>query len=215
MMRSACTPSARRRQRGEMTLARIVLVCLILILMLVVPLMWWKSSHEKARQLDMAKQAAAPTPAVEAAPAPRRNDPNRFGLTFGWGTTPTSDRLHATCHGQPRDVITNPHRDSCNPYKGDTSCRTELPVLCSRDVEDPHGFALATASGVAGFLLTSRDEGDRRCARELGQGWRMATFHDSGGWEMNGRKLDGASADVARRAWVAIGDQPGNCWNAP
>ena len=127
---------------------------------------------------------------------------------------PGSDRIHASCHGEPRGVG-QPYRDSCNPYRGDTSCRTELPLLCARAAPGDPPYALATAPGVAGFLLTSLEDANARCAASLGAGWRLASFHDGGGWELHGQVLLGTLADRRYRAWVFIGDQPGNCWDKP
>lgn len=200
-----------------MPIARIILLCLIFALMLIVPLLLWKDKDNKGKDREAAERAKTlPLPSTGAAalePTPQRvNNPDRFALTFGWGAAPGPERLHATCHGEPRGV-TNPHLDSCNPYAGDTSCRTDLPVLCSRPPQGGEPLALGTIGGVAGFLLASREDADARCAKDLGAGWRMAGFHDGGGWEMQGAKLIGVPADEARRVWVAIGDQRANCWD--
>jgi hypothetical protein len=209
---------ARRLPRGEMTLARIVALSLVLLAMLAVPLMLWKqrdreNDRREAAERAKADAAAAAASAVaspaQAAPA-HVNDPDRFGLTFGWAAA-AADRLHASCHGEPKG-LSNPHRDSCNPYAGDTSCRTELPLLCSRPA-GAEPLALATAPGVAGFLLASRADADARCAQALGSGWRLASFHDGGGWEVQAERVGGVPADTERRAWVAIDDQRGNCWD--
>lgn len=197
-----------------MTIARIILLCFILMLMLIVPLLLWKDNDNKGKEREAAERAkseALPAAAVEPA-LPRFNNPDRFALTFGWSAAPGPERLHASCHGEPRGVA-NPHRDACNPYAGDTSCRTELPVLCMRAPSGAESLALGTIQGVAGFLLTSREDADARCAKDLGVGWRMASFHDGGGWEMQGAKLIGVPADHTRRVWVAIGDQLANCWD--
>lgn len=202
-------------QRGEFTIARIVLLCLILMLMLVVPAWWSKDRNNKADAREAAERAlsAGPAPSAPAA-AVHVNDPDRFGLTFGWVAAPTPDQLHASCHGEPREVG-NPHRNSCNPYAGDTSCRTELPLLCARRSPGEPAMALGTSSRVVGFLLTSREAGDAQCAKDLGTGWQMASFHGGGGWEMRGARPNAVAIESQRRAWVFIGDQRGNCWDTP
>jgi hypothetical protein len=120
--------------------------------------------------------------------------------------------LHASCQGEPKDLA-KPHEGSCNPYAGDTSCRSELAVLCSRAADAGGGLVLATATPVAGFLLTSRDDGDARCVHALGAGWRMASFNANGVRELRAQRLIGAPADTRLRVWVAVGDQRANCWD--
>lgn len=203
------------RQRGEMLISRMVLLIAILLAMLVVPLYLWKSDDNKKKATEAAERARnAPAAAPAAANDARRNNPDRFGLTFGWNPAPAADRLHASCHGQPKDTITQPHNGSCNPYQGDTSCRIELPVLCTRPAEGGLPLQLAaTRYGVAGFLLTAPSDGDARCVAEFGPGWRMSTFHDAGGWELPGQRAGAATINTDLRAWIAIGDQRGNCWD--
>ena len=73
----------------------------------------------------------------------------------------------------------------------------------------------AAAPAVPGFLLSSLEDANARCAGSLGTGWRLASFHDGGGWELHGQGLVGTLADRRDRVWVTIGDQPGNCWDKP
>jgi hypothetical protein len=204
-------------------MSRLVVVVGVLLVLLVVPLWLAKKSSDRTKAQVAAEriqaEAAAPSPAraesrpADAAPALERNNPDRHGLTFGWSADPTHAR--ADCHGEPR-VFDKPHRDSCNPYQGDTVCRTVLPLLCARVGGGPANLALATSTPVAGFLLASREDADARCAQELGSGWRMASFHDNPqGWALLGERPPGAVIDTRLRAWVFIGDQPGNCWSPP
>ena len=202
-----------RAQRGA--IARIVWVCLVLMLMLVVPAWWSKDRNNKADARNAAARALKPGPAPSAPSAAAHvNDPDRFGLTFGWVATPTPDQLHVSCHGEPREVG-NPLRDGCNPYAGDTSCRTELPLLCTQPSPGEPAMALGTSSRVVGFLLTSREAADAQCAKDLGAGWQMASIRDGGGWEMRGARPNAVAIESQRRAWVFIADQRGNCWDAP
>jgi hypothetical protein len=96
-----------------------------------------------------------------------------------------------------------------------------------------------TTVAVRGTTLTSEAAGDTKCATAFGAGWRMAEFHDSrytapmdavnnwgtasenpgspwvsnthanGGWTSFGF----GNINPATRYWVAVNDQPGNCWN--
>lgn len=206
-----------QRQRGEINLPRLFTVIAIFIAVLAVPLYFLKGRAKAIEAAAAAERAQVqPQPTVNA-PEPEAanaNNPDRFGLSFGWMPDPSSDQLHASCHGEPRG-LGQPHRDSCNPYRGDTSCRTALPLLCARPPEDGTPYALATSQAVAGFMLTSLDDANARCAQDLGTGWRLASFHDNGGWELRGQGLPGTIADRRNRVWVFIADQPGNCWDKP
>jgi hypothetical protein len=220
-MKRRSRPSLHHLTRGEVLLARMVLLICILLAMLVVPIYLWKDSDNKTKQREAAERAVSSGAAAASAPAEiattaaaaapvNRNDPDRHGLSFGWIDTTEATRLHASCHGQPKD-FQRPHRGSCNPYEGDTSCRTILPLLCSRAATD--GVALATATPAAGFMLVDRNDADARCVQDLGEGWRMASFHDVGGWELPGERAPGTVVDTRHRVWVFIGDQRGNCWD--
>ena len=143
--------------------------------------------------------------------APVTNVPRQIGhgwtfaqapLPAGGGSAPgdSVNLTHLSCHGEPRQVD-QPHRDSCNPYKGDTSCRVVLPVLCfqGKGLSQPpeirtgqyqgwSGGVLGATQPVMGAILTSDLAGTARCEKELGAGWRMAEFHDAGGWGMQGQR---------------------------
>ena len=182
----------------------------------------------------------APGAPVPDAPAPGAPRQIGHGLTFaispvsspvpstasGGGNPSASlaNLAHLSCHGEPRQVD-QPHRESCNPYKGDTSCRVVLPVLCfqSKGLPQPSeisagayqgwsGGVLGATQPVMGAILTSDLAGSARCEKELGAGWRMAEFHDAGGWGMQGQRGLGLAPNT--RFWVHINDQPGNCWDS-
>jgi hypothetical protein len=119
-----------------------------------------------------------------------------------------------------------------DPYNGDTSANTYLPLLCvlvdhraapgSLAFDFYNGWvrgALAATSPIAGWSLTSQSQGDAICAGTFGSGWRMAEFHDgyypdgngsSGGWSYWGE----GTLPSDTRFWVAINDQPANPWNS-
>jgi hypothetical protein len=170
-------------------------------------------------------------------------NPDRFGLSFGHGTlpsaaNPTSGLMYSACAGAPLDMG-NPDKNQCNPYQGDTSCRTALPVLCvlkdgstaesaglrneaPSDNSAAIGFnfyagwiggTLGATAPVAGFVIGSLQQANARCAVELGAGWRMAEFHDAGGgWGLVGKRGQGL-VNTNTRHWVAISDQKSHCWD--
>ncbi len=116
-----------------------------------------------------------------------------------------------------------------NPYRGDTYCTEELPVLCFlRDnsehppPEPPYlrydrqwsGGRVKLTAPIAGSRLTSPGVANNLCAATFGAGWRMAEFHDgysgNGGWKF---WAYGGMA-LSTRFWVAIDDQFANPWNS-
>ncbi len=74
-----------------------------------------------------------------------------------------------------------------------------------------HGQPAATQP-VPGALLKSESDASARFEAELGAGWRMAEFHDGGGWGLQGEGRSGLRPGT--RYWVHINDQRGNCWNS-
>ncbi len=121
----------RATQRGFLS-PRSIFITVILLTMLIIPLMWLSGKSDRvAKQEALEKSLNSST--VTAAVSPTEvNNPNAFGLS--WGAM-ANDKLPSSavwmsCHGQPRDNISQPHADSCNPYIGDSSCRLALPILC-------------------------------------------------------------------------------------
>jgi hypothetical protein len=245
----------RKRQRGEFTVGRILALTGILILMLLVPLYFLKNrdakmaaqeAQERAQNSQVQQPVAAsatPAPAASVAPAapaaaaastPGESaaaGPATIGLGLTYGVMPappgqTAPVVHVSCHGEPKPGFDEPHRGSCNPYKGDTTCRAVLPVLCYRAGGEPkpaslpNGFyegwnngELGLTQPVMGAVLKSRSAADARCAAELGEGWSMADFHaGGGGWGQSGWRHP--SLRDGSRFWVHVADQPGNCWDA-
>jgi hypothetical protein len=223
------------RQKGYLS-PRSIAILVILIIVLIVPL-WWLRDGAKRKDAELAAEKAANqgTPTVAVIAPTEVNDPNAFGMT--WGSM-ANDQLPASavwmsCHGEPKEGISQPHAGSCNPYKGDASCRLALPVLCIKQdggaadaailaemdkgaIQD--GWAagtVASSAPVAGFVMGSLAGANARCEKELGAGWRMASFHDGSGgrpgWGLTAQRS--AQLDARLRHWVYINDQPGNCWN--
>lgn len=231
-----------RRQRGAVLVVRSVAGVAVLVLLLAVPL-WMKRERDArtqaavtAEQRAASSGGAAPAPPTAPAPTPAgalaqgaAPRPISYGLSFA--VAADDPKLPANvarlgCHGEP-GVVDQPHKNSCNPYKGDTSCRVVLPILCLQPgtaakppgVQDGYydgwtGGLLASTQPVMGAVLTSVQAASARCERELGPGWRMAEFHDGqGGWGLQGLRAAGAALGGNTRYWVHINDQPGNCWN--
>ena len=218
-------------------MTRWVLLMLILMAMLIVPL-WIKKGNDNKEKERAAAEAKAEGTASGTQVAPGAQGANGaqvtvtapvdapaarqigFGLTFAQGPaapdTPAGIS-HLTCHGEPKPTD-RPHKDSCNPYQGDTSCRVVLPVLCMKPGDggstDMAPSTLAATAPVMGALLASEAAGTARCEKELGTGWRMADFHAGGGWNMHGKTGSGLATSSSTRYWVAISDKPGNCWDS-
>jgi hypothetical protein len=129
-----------------------------------------------------------------------------------------------------RDGIVHVGADQAtDPYRGDTSAASDLPILCLEQDGRPSPEGLATnfydgwASGqvkltppITGSALTSQRIADQVCAAEFGPQWRMAEFHDGqangepGGW----RFYANGNINTDSRFWVAINDQNANPWNS-
>ncbi|MFF1903013.1 hypothetical protein [Kitasatospora sp. NPDC058218] len=114
------------------------------------------------------------------------------------------------------------HDEASNPYAGDTSPTTALPLLClNRDGRPApagipaggfHSWAggeVAPTPPIPGSRLTSRAAADEICSTGFGPGWRMAEFHDGQGWSFWAY----GSLPTGLRFWTAIDDQPANPWN--
>jgi hypothetical protein len=141
---------------------------------------------------------------------------------------PTGDWALIGCHGAVKDGMSAPHDGSCNPYRGDTVCEALLPVLCvvanTGNTSNPTSeqvamlayklvdARVAVTKPVVGSSLASQAVGDAVCARSFGKDWRMAQFHDAGGWGLAARASRAEEFPLSRY-WVAIHDQPANCWN--
>lgn len=223
----------KRGQTGSFLMTRWVLLMLILVAMLVVPIWLKKSDDNKLKErskTELALNAARPSaPATATATPDAAARPIGFGLSFAvaGAPSPQPNISSMSCHGQPPPTD-RAHKGSCNPYAGDTSCRTVLPVLCitsdstakldAANGDAPQGWTAATLGATApvmGALLESRPIADARCQKELGPSWRMADFHAGGGWNVSGRTGTGLLAAGSTRYWVAINDSLGNCWDSP
>lgn len=145
---------------------------------------------------------------IDAVRLRRTEAGSRHGLTFAMSADPSlpAGAAEVSCHGLPAP-LDNPHRGSCNPYAGDTSCRAALPLLC---FDPATGVLAATSKPVVGSSLGNSFSGAEECQVQ-GLSGRMAQFHDGGGWRIRG--LRGPNLLPGTRYWVHITDQPGNCWD--
>jgi hypothetical protein len=164
---------------------------------------------DKLRALLALAGGVAPSPDagwLVSEPQPRRL-PGPHGLTWGVAAARQPGGFSASCHAGPKAPMDSLHNGSCNPYAGDTACTAHLPLLCL----SPETRELALTPSVAGTELVSRLAADAKCQAALGPRWRMAEHHDGGsGWELHGR---GPLPDAPTRFWVAIDNQPANCWS--
>jgi hypothetical protein len=221
----------------------------VILLAVVIIALIWIGNKTEGHGAQQPKKTAAASKAVTPASAPTApaggsvaatevHNPDAFGMT--WGLV-ANEKLpsHLTwmsCHGQPREGLTQAHQGSCNPSEGDSSCRLALPILCIQQdgsgkdaglesiaasasptsaITDgwAQGFVGSTEP-VAGFVIGSLALANVRCEKELGPGWRMAEFHDGlgqAGWGFIAKR--GTRLDTRLRHWVHINNQPGNCWN--
>ena len=155
--------------------------------------------------------------------------------------TEAGDRaIGASCHAALAP-IDRPRGGTCDPYEGDTACSRSLPLLCFRPGEraaraptrvdaksgqvtppaqnQDHLAQLGGGPIVRGDRLLSEDIASAMCEQALGPGWRMAHFHDGGGWQIPALRHSSLPAVASTRAasagryWVSIADQRGNCWD--
>lgn len=176
-----------------------------------------------------AKSPAAGNGKPAAAPAPAGSAPRGigYGLTFAMVNDPklATETSYLSCYGEPKQMD-RPHKEACNPYEGDTSCRTVLPVLCTKTTgqaaptnSEPGLYqawmngGLGATQPVMGAVLDSAAAGHALCEKELGPGWRMAEFVDTpNGWGLQGQRGLGLGGN--NRYWVFAKGQPANCWNS-
>lgn len=118
----------------------------------------------------------------------------------------------------------------CDPFVGDTSCDTPLPLICYRPGDHPYpGETVWARTGLniparfwsgGEFELTlpilaeqfeTFESANNYCQAHFGDEWRVADFHiDAQGYRFSGL---GRTTYIGR-AWVDIRDQPyGTCWS--
>jgi hypothetical protein len=115
----------------------------------------------------------------------------------------------------------------CDPYAGDTSCSTALPLACYKDGTStmPASFTVSgysessfvggevkPSAPVRGDRFQTRIEADAFCAGQFGVGWRVLSYQDGSGGFIS------SNSRIAPRTklWIDIKDQPrGRCWDRP
>ncbi len=216
---------------------RVIVLVLTLMGILVIPLVLKKCASPKTPPVAVAPSGAPLAPAASSA-EPMGNKPIGYGMTFGLAALEDKD---------PKDVaslecdagestLERPYKGGCNPTVGDTSCRIVLPLLCIKkgDIPRPGGLSgqgwtrgeLAATQAVMGATIDSEMKANVMCERELGSGWRMATFADGGNymddqhydheargdvWGLQGRL--GPNIGGHGRYWVNSPGQSANCWD--
>jgi len=110
----------------------------------------------------------------------------------------------------------------CNPYVGDTLCSRPMPLLCIIDINMPapaylsdaknwSGGLVAVTDAVSGDQFSTIDEANAYCSQNFGTDWRVASFHDGGGWAL---RAYGSAGTSGGRVWVDIKTQSsGTCWS--
>jgi hypothetical protein len=179
------------------------------------------------RPAPAAPAAKAGVPVGAASALANAAKPIAYGLTFALVNDPSlaTETAYLSCHGEPQPVD-RPHKESCNPFQGDTSCRTVLPVLCAKvtgqeaPANAPAGLyqawmhgSLGATQPIMGAVLESEARASALCDKELGAGWRMAEFVDGPqGWGLQGQRGLGLGGN--QRYWVHSKAAPANCWNS-
>lgn len=156
----------------------------------------------------------------------------RHGMTFGLRAL-AGNTVSASCLALPAPQD-RPRDGGCDAERGDTACSRALPVLCIKTPERrprtpvvvdansgritappaSEGLLLGASPALRGDSLASQQSGTHACERALGSGWRMVSYQDSTSWTTAPHRHD-SLAQATGRFWVAVGDAPGNCWNAP
>ena len=103
-------------------------IVVVMLAMLLIPLLWLgdkpvRAASETKKEAVVAQApASAPPPAPAGIPAGVHN-PEAFGMTWGLLANDKlpSDAVAMSCHGEPRDSISQAHAESCKPL-----CRRQL-----------------------------------------------------------------------------------------
>jgi len=146
--------------------------------------------------------------------------PEKKGMTWGIRgpePEPVNGVAHIGCHDS--------NSMSCEPYNGDTSCSTALPILCHNPMklrkpanlnegkwDKWSGGIVGTTNPMA--APTTLAQANAECVKEFGDGWRVAEHHDgfpnSSGWAFSAY---GNVGTKGKRFWTDIRNQPNAvCW---
>ena len=133
----------------------------------------------------------------------------------------------------------------CQPYPWDhplaqivprinTRCSETLPILCIHVDTALYGQVpinmnnnfnashwtnghIALTQPVLGCTLTSQETADQICETQLGEGYRMSSFHDGyawGFWAYGHLEQNQEAEAEPLRFWVYIYDKEANCWDS-
>lgn len=146
---------------------------------------------------------------------------DKKGMTWGI-RPPTPEAVNGVAHVGCNDASGN----KCDPYKGDTVCTAELPILCINPLKLQQPQNLTTSQwdrwtgGIIGTTkpMSAPDKlslANQACTAEFGKGWRVAEHHDiisgSSGWMFSAY---GNVGTLGKRFWTDIRNQPnGVCWD--
>jgi len=143
------------------------------------------------------------------------------GMT--WGIAPPKPE---PVNGVAHVGCTDETGGKCDPYQGDTTCGTPLPILCLNPMklqkpahlkEDRWdkwtGGIIGTTNPMA--APSTLAQANSECVKEFGPGWRVAEHHDSypgtSGWKFSAY---GNVGTKGKRFWTDIRNQPNAvCWS--
>lgn len=146
--------------------------------------------------------------------------PKKKGMTWGI-RAPKPESVNGVAHVGCNDM----NGGKCDPYQGDTTCTTSLPILCINPMKlqkPAHlteskwdkwsGGVIGTTNPIA--APSTLAQANMECVKEFGKGWRVAEHHDaypgSSGWMFSAY---GNVGTKGKRFWTDIKNQPnGVCW---
>ena len=141
------------------------------------------------------------------------------GITFQVSTLDSVKDLVKLSCGTPNT------EKKCNPYTGNLSCSTELPLTCFNDLNKPLPSALLNSidkqkwsGGEVKFTpplradqFATEDDAHAFCAAQFGKNWRTADMQD--GYLHFGYVASGQVPPHVNEAWISARAQPyANCW---
>ena len=140
---------------------------------------------------------------------------DKKGMTWGL-RDPQPEPVNGVVHLGCNDKFGN----KCEPYKGDTMCKTKLPILCINPMglQKPQNLSESRwdkwTGGIVGTTnpMAAPDKlsvANGACVAEFGKGWRVAQHHDvaagRSGWMFSAY---GNVGTKGKRFWTDINDQP-------
>jgi hypothetical protein len=179
-------------------------------------LLEYNEREESMFKIDMLTTGIVVATVAVLVSIPAMADPNGKGMTWTKGTTP----------GNNVNGIVTVSCANCDAYKGDTSCKTRLPLLCFLPLKAPKptsttvpstydewsGGLVGTTPPYAGNSFATLQDANKACITEFkDNNWRVAEFHDGWGWNFQAYGNVGTNS---KRFWVHINDQTPNatCW---